>query len=668
MPLRDISNTQKSIATRLFQVILVSALLLISTFIGVLIQERYTQNQLKNFEDNWFPAATQANTLLQEINELSLLQHSSSDGNPVASDIYTAKITLIREHLNRLIQTAGSEQVLSSAEALKMLIDDYEYHTHKRIIEEHRIKSISSAIQILIDSIKVKAVHHVVETPTQESLSKLTRPRLWSDIRRIQFAYQNEANSAVKLAMLRAAHKLVHQYRTEDGPRLFGVDENGEPKLVMFFVHLIDLTIDSTISKLAHENSTKLISVEIHNHMLLMMKEYEKQQNEHFSVLQNAFEYSFYAITMMLSISVVVGLILYWIIHRTLISRLKRLIEYLYLDPNQHDQVKCRVQGDDELSLMARKLEQLRSYQVKITEQSVALKQLTELQKDLISISSESHFELDHDDILITLYAREGADSVSDILGLHINDATRLAIHPNSLSQAELFMALIAQRQPVVDLKLQIARDKFPMLGWCMLQAKPCFDENGDYNGYRGIIQDVNTRHELERRLEAEATTDFLTGINNRRAFLRQSKAYFSRMKRQNTAMCFAILDIDNFKRVNDTHGHDVGDVVIQHLANFLVEHFRASDLVARFGGEEFGVLLPDTAKDAAFNMLEQRRRQLEAESVTLGKQQTLKYTVSIGVSEVTPIETTLDDVFKRADRALYISKQSGRNQTTLFD
>lgn len=159
---------------------------------------------------------------------------------------------------------------------------------------------------------------------------------------------------------------------------------------------------------------------------------------------------------------------------------------------------------------------------------------------------------------------------------------------------------------------------------------------------------------------ESEARTDSLTGLSNRRAFDDELRRRFSEWERKRLPCTLILLDIDHFKKFNDTHGHQVGDEVLRVVAKTLKGQSRGMDLPCRYGGEEFGIILPSTEAAGAC-MLAERVRQAVEKSVTVSAGKTLKVTISLGVSQWQPY----DDVAKlirRADDALYKSKEAGRN------
>ena len=183
----------------------------------------------------------------------------------------------------------------------------------------------------------------------------------------------------------------------------------------------------------------------------------------------------------------------------------------------------------------------------------------------------------------------------------------------------------------------------------------------GDENGVRGvisIIRDISERKEREQQLALAAMTDALTGLPNRRAF-REAVARLCDDGRSPGAT-IALLDIDFFKSVNDRFGHDVGDEVLQSFAMSARQSLRDGDMVARFGGEEFALLLPATDESAAIGLCERLRESI-ASSVCLTAAGPVRFTISGGVAALG--EDGLDAALKCADTALYAAKNQGRDR-----
>lgn len=157
------------------------------------------------------------------------------------------------------------------------------------------------------------------------------------------------------------------------------------------------------------------------------------------------------------------------------------------------------------------------------------------------------------------------------------------------------------------------------------------------------------------------ATLDALTNLNNRRQFEVRLKQEIATTKRQKNPLCAMMVDIDFFKKVNDTYGHASGDAVLRTVASIIKEHLRESDIPSRYGGEEFAVLLPYTHLDEAKIVGERLRKAVETTPIPIDKKN-INVTISMGLAEFSPQETG-EDLFKRADSALYEAKESGRNR-----
>lgn len=163
-------------------------------------------------------------------------------------------------------------------------------------------------------------------------------------------------------------------------------------------------------------------------------------------------------------------------------------------------------------------------------------------------------------------------------------------------------------------------------------------------------------------QLEELATTDGLTALYNHRHFMKLAETEWNRYRRHGRPLSLLMFDIDFFKSFNDRFGHEVGDQVLFHVAALSREERRETDIVARIGGEEFAILLPETGIDDAGVAAERLRKQIE-ESDMQCDGQNLTITVSIGIAEAQPDMRDVGDLLKNADQALYIAKRTGRNR-----
>ncbi len=158
------------------------------------------------------------------------------------------------------------------------------------------------------------------------------------------------------------------------------------------------------------------------------------------------------------------------------------------------------------------------------------------------------------------------------------------------------------------------------------------------------------------------ATVDTLTGLNNRSRFLDQGEAEITRARRLGRSVAVLMLDVDHFKRINDTHGHGAGDVALKIVAAIIARELRAIDICGRLGGEEFAVMLPETDGQGAMQAAERLRQAVAQEKVRVAEGVELNITVSIGATILAPQDANIDHLLARADGALYEAKRSGRN------
>jgi diguanylate cyclase (GGDEF)-like protein/PAS domain S-box-containing protein len=171
----------------------------------------------------------------------------------------------------------------------------------------------------------------------------------------------------------------------------------------------------------------------------------------------------------------------------------------------------------------------------------------------------------------------------------------------------------------------------------------------------------AEARHaQLVAQLEREAMSDALTGLPNRRAFEAEAVHVAARAQRSASAASVGIADIDHFKKVNDEHGHPAGDAVLREVAKIIGQAARATDVVARIGGEEFGLLFPDATLELAFGVAERIRQAVADTPVTLPDGGQLRLTISIGLA---PFDIDIAGALELADDVLYDAKHKGRNR-----
>jgi len=176
------------------------------------------------------------------------------------------------------------------------------------------------------------------------------------------------------------------------------------------------------------------------------------------------------------------------------------------------------------------------------------------------------------------------------------------------------------------------------------------------------VIHDVTNRIRLENEMKALATTDALTGVDNRHQFFSRGSQEFRRALRYKKPLTLLMLDIDYFKSINDSYGHQAGDEVLRELARSASSLLRESDVFGRLGGEEFAVVLPETGLKLGMEVAERLRGRLSEVTVVFEEEE-ISFTVSIGATLARRSDKAIEDVIKRADEALYKAKRMGRNR-----
>ncbi len=249
---------------------------------------------------------------------------------------------------------------------------------------------------------------------------------------------------------------------------------------------------------------------------------------------------------------------------------------------------------------------------------------------------------------------------------LLLRDWRALPVHPADRTVWELSLRDAAERRGdwLFEGRLVLPGGE---VRWWRGEARPvhadgpdgCADGPGVV--YCGIITDTTEHREAQERLRELATTDGLTGLANRRRFLEALEHEVQRHRRYGTPLALVSIDVDRFKRVNDTWGHAVGDAVLRALSAICRAEVRDVDTVGRIGGEEFAVLLPDTAPEEAMAVAERLRVAVQAAPL-LTAAGPLSVTLSLGVAASPPCDGA-DALLREADRALYRAKARGRNR-----
>jgi len=225
-------------------------------------------------------------------------------------------------------------------------------------------------------------------------------------------------------------------------------------------------------------------------------------------------------------------------------------------------------------------------------------------------------------------------------------------------STAQDFWRFFHISRSLEDYEVQLNGGPAGEPGWALVSARELVMDDAPVLLFWAY--DITTRKELEGELRQLAHTDPLTGVLNRRAFTERGAEAIASARRHQRPLAVLMLDIDHFKQVNDTHGHAAGDAAIQQVAALSLRNLRALDLLGRLGGEEFGILLPETTAGEALATAERLRAAIAMQSLELGGAR-FTLTVSIGLACLVPGEDAAS-LYGRADQALYQAKRAGRN------
>ncbi|MEN5092225.1 sensor domain-containing diguanylate cyclase [Pseudomonas protegens] len=238
----------------------------------------------------------------------------------------------------------------------------------------------------------------------------------------------------------------------------------------------------------------------------------------------------------------------------------------------------------------------------------------------------------------------------------------RNSIYPDDLEYAERSLAQVLEKGAVEDREYRII-DAEGQVRWL---SDKCFINRNAEPGQRlivvGIAEDITDKKQLEAELQRLATTDVLTQSSNRRHFFECANREFEQARLQGSPLAFLLLDIDDFKVVNDTYGHPEGDIVLQRIAESGRAALRRGDLFGRIGGEEFAAVFPGCAADMARQVAERLQREIQRQSFS-HQGQVFSITVSQGLTSLRREDESLDSLFARADTAMYEAKRQGKNR-----
>ena len=242
----------------------------------------------------------------------------------------------------------------------------------------------------------------------------------------------------------------------------------------------------------------------------------------------------------------------------------------------------------------------------------------------------------------------------------------RNSIYPDDIDYAAESLAKVLEAGAVESREYRIIRAD-GQLRWlsdkCFVSPRMGSAEQGCV--IVGIAEDITEKKRLEGELHRLATTDVLTQSSNRRHFFECARSEFEQARQFGSSLAFLLLDLDDFKKINDQYGHQVGDEVLRRLAHCGSNALRRGDLFGRIGGEEFAALFPGCEQDVALQIAERLQREVQR----LGFQHEGRHfgiTVSQGLTSLLATDVSLDALYARADAAMYMAKRQGKNQIVL--
>jgi diguanylate cyclase (GGDEF)-like protein/PAS domain S-box-containing protein len=221
---------------------------------------------------------------------------------------------------------------------------------------------------------------------------------------------------------------------------------------------------------------------------------------------------------------------------------------------------------------------------------------------------------------------------------------------------------IVTRYQDVRQVRVEVQADQTHL----DLRVSPLMDNRNQIVGRLIVWRDITELKRTQAKLERLATIDGLTEVLNRRSFMEKAHNELIRSLRFEKNLSLALMDIDHFKKINDTYGHPAGDRALMEFSRLCMVNIREVNVFARFGGEEFALLMPETDIDQAYQVCERMRLNVARSSMKLDGQ-TVSITISLGISSMDDKRDTIDKILHRADQALYSAKQSGRNQTVIW-
>ncbi len=317
-------------------------------------------------------------------------------------------------------------------------------------------------------------------------------------------------------------------------------------------------------------------------------------------------------------------------------------------------------------------LDEVRVYSEKMEQEIRSLRENSELLLTIINMIPVAFFVKDHKSrffLMNRACEEQWGMSLADLRG---TDGSQFFPREQMKQFLAKDRSIFEGRKPIeFEETFWSAAKKADRIGYTF--KLPMYDASGNPQYLVCVTLDITERKlaqaallASEKELLVLATTDLLTELPNRRQFLARLAEEFARVRRFGNQCCSVlVLDLDRFKRINDTYGHAMGDAVLRHFAQLMRKTFRNIDMAARVGGEEFAVILPGSDLAAARTSAE-RLREIVAKTPLVQDGKTISVTVSIGAATMISSDSDADQTLIRADEALYRAKENGRNQVEM--
>ena len=299
-----------------------------------------------------------------------------------------------------------------------------------------------------------------------------------------------------------------------------------------------------------------------------------------------------------------------------------------------------------------------------LKETQLTLQKINTTTKAILAAIPELMFELDAQGNYLNIWAHENKELIAqkdELIGKNIFN-----VMPKDAAQEVLNTLHDAKKNSQAfgrQIHLQTQKGKM----WFELSASVKQNVN-EKETFILLSRNITDRKELELKLLHLSNYDCLTNLYNRRMLIEQLEKEIHRATRYKLPLSVCMLDVDYFKTINDTYGHDIGDKVLMQMSNLLLETLRETDYSGRYGGEEFIIVLPETSTQHATELAQRLREKIENFAVTSNEKKEFHFTVSIGIASLNKTSQNAHELIKVADTMMYKAKDSGRNRVVAFE